>query len=427
MLDRVVTPNGTTRVVIDARLRSGEMGGIESVLIGLASGLSNLTDGFEEYVFVTWQGLGSWLEPHVHGRAGIIEGPLPPWMGGAPPPPTLRQRIGALVPPVRALWRRRPPYLGPPRSDPFIEALNPDVIHFPFQSGFITPRPTIFHPHDLQHVHLPQFFTQEALRHRELWYGLLSRQAALVAVASEWTRRDVMQHFRLASDKVRVVPFAPPIDAFAEPSPAAIEEVRGRLAVPEAFILYPAQTWPHKNHIGLLEALSILRSRGMTIPLVAPGQQTDFFPAIANRAADLGVAEQVHWLGFVAPSDLRALYAAARAVVIPSLFEAASAPLWEAFRAGVPAACSNVTSLPDQAGDAALVFDASSPEAIARAIDRLWSDDVLRGTLADAGRLKVAGLTWDRSARTFRAHYRRLAGRPLDEQDQGLLSAKAPI
>lgn len=97
-------------------------------------------------------------------------------------------------------------------------------------------------------------------------------------------------------------------------------------------------------------------------------------------------------------------------------------PLLEAFLAGAPAACSNVTCLPELAGDAALLFDPGSPSEIAEAIRRLWTDGVLRATLADRGRRNVSHFTWEHTARIFRAHYRRLANRQLSEQDHALLN-----
>ena len=112
--------------------------------------------------------------------------------------------------------------------------------------------------------------------------------------------------------------------------------------------------------------------------------------------------------------------------MIPTKFEAASFPLWEAFSAGVAAASSNVTSLPEQAGDAALLFDPDSLDDMAAAIDRLWNDSALRRLLIERGRARVDAFRWDRTARTFRAHYRRLAGRPLSHEDQSLV-ASTPI
>lgn len=113
----------------------------------------------------------------------------------------------------------------------------------------------------------------------------------------------------------------------------------------------------------------------------------------------------------------------ARAVVIPSLFEAASAPLWEAWRAGTPVACSNVTSLPEQAGAAAIVFDPHDLSQIAAATLQLWTEDDVRNRLIAAGRERVGSFTWLRTARIFRAHYRRLAGRDLTADDRELIDA----
>jgi glycosyltransferase involved in cell wall biosynthesis len=141
----------------------------------------------------------------------------------------------------------------------------------------------------------------------------------------------------------------------------------------------------------------------------------------------LRLEEQVFFLGFVSPEQMQALYARCRLVAIPTQFEAASGPLWEAFRAGAAAACSRVTSLPDQAGDAALFFNPEDATEIAEALRRLWIDDRLRATLIARGRRRVAPFTWERSARIFRAHYRRLARRPLTDADRELLASSPRI
>ena len=299
-------------------------------------------------------------------------------------------------------------------------------MHFTFQTGFRTSLPTIYHPHDLQHVHLPEFFTPEERARRELWYGELCRQARMVAVGTTWTQRDVMQHYHLDQSRVCVVPLAPIITEYPEPGDSELREAAERLGLPDAFILYPAQTWEHKNHVGLLEALALLRDReGLRVPLVSSGRLNEHFAAIARRAEELDLAGQVRWLGFVSPADLQALYRLARAVVIPTRFESASGPLWDAFAAGTPAACSMVTSLPDQAGDAAILFDQEAPADIAAAIKRLWTDGALRSELAARGRQNVARFNWDRTSRLFRAHYRRLLNQLTDE-DRDLL-AQPPL
>lgn len=412
------------RVGIDARLHHGEAGGLESVLLGLAEGLSSL-DGDEEYFFLTVRGEDQWIAPYLRGNAR----PLPMAMRGRDRS-QLRSWIKRSVrrggPVARELAVAVANRLGPPRSDGTIEHATVDVMHFVRQSGFLTDIPSIYHPHDLQHRHFPEFFDPWELQFRERWYAAMCAQASIVAVASSWTRLDVIQEMGLPADKVCVVPWAPPIDVIPEPLPAETAEVKAALKLPDRFVFYPAQTWPHKNHIGLIRALHTLRSRGVTVPLVLSGRRNQAASLVDGVIRQLGMVDQVHWLGFVEPAELRMAFSLSAAVIIPSKFEAASGPLWEAFALGVPAACSNVTSLPAQAGDAALIFDPDQPDQIAEAIFRLWTDGELRRRLVERGYDRVAAFTWDRTARLFRAHYRRLGGRPLGEDDQGLLAA-APL
>ncbi|MGC8793947.1 MAG: glycosyltransferase family 4 protein [Bryobacteraceae bacterium] len=249
----------------------------------------------------------------------------------------------------------------------------------------------------------------------------------MVAVGSRWTREDLIRHYGLPEQKVQVVATAPLIEAFDNLTAEEIVRVGEGLGLPGEFLLYPAQTWPHKNRLGLLEALRVLRERsGLAPPLVCTGYRNDFYPSIAKRVRELGLERQVVFPGVVSRRELVCLYRACRAVVIPTRFEAVSFPLWEAFAAGVPAACSRVTSLPEQAGDAALLFDLDDVEAMAEAILRLWTDGELRRELAERGRRRAA-YSWERTARLFRAHYRRLAGSRLVQEDEQLLAAPAPV
>jgi glycosyltransferase involved in cell wall biosynthesis len=204
-----------------------------------------------------------------------------------------------------------------------------------------------------------------------------------------------------------------------------LDRIQETLDLPDQFILYPAQTWPHKNHVGLIRALHLIRSReGVDIPLVLTGLRNSGAAAIDVEIERLGMAELVRWMGFLEPVALASVYGRARAVVIPSRFEAASGPLWEAFAAGVAAACSNVTSLPDQAGDAALTFDPDSTNDIAAAVLQLWTNESLRETLVRRGKSRVDRFSWDRTARHFRAHYRRVGRVRMSDEDRDLLDGE---
>jgi glycosyltransferase involved in cell wall biosynthesis len=384
-------------VVIDCRLRSGVAGGIESVILGVAGGLSRLRDGDERYTLLAYPNSHDWIGPLATGPCAMHVA-----TGVVPQSPAPTETIVL------------------PQSDGTIEeTLAADVMHVTVQRAFLTRLPSIYHPHDLQHIHLPQFFDDAERRKREVTYRTYCKQATMVVAAATWVRDDLIKQFDLPEEKVRVVPLAPILTEYAEPTALDLDAIRAKYELPERFILYPAQTWPHKNHMRLVEALAVLRERhNLVVPLVACGRMNEFFETIQRRALELGVREQLHFLDFIPGFDVQCLYRLCRGVVIPTLFEAASGPLNDAFLAGAPAACSNVTALPRQAGDAALVFDPNEPAAIARAIRQLWTDDALCKTLAGRGRARVAQFSWDRTARHFRAHYRRIARRPLSDEDR---------
>ena len=156
---------------------------------------------------------------------------------------------------------------------------------------------------------------------------------------------------------------------------ADLAATRSSLELPERFLFYPGQTWPHKNHEGLLEALALIRERhGETPPLVCSGHRNELQPKLERRAEELGLQDAVRFVGFVEPLRLRCLYQLATAVLFPSRFEGWGMPVTEAFSLGVPVACSNTTSLPEVAGDAALLFDPESAEEMAEAAWSLWTD-----------------------------------------------------
>jgi glycosyltransferase involved in cell wall biosynthesis len=413
------------KVGIDARLISGTAGGVEQFIVGLAHGLSQLTEGREEYHFLAYSNEDSWIKPYLSGTCRILHCTRP--LGKS----NLRQVIKEISPnlhsilqkiyPVSERWKIKNLW-----SDGTIEKAHIDVMHFTHQVAFLTKVPCIYHPHDLQHKHLPQYFSMNKRLIRELVYRLFCSRARLVAVVSDRIKSDLIRFYNLSQEKVKVIHLAPVMSAYQKPTLKDIADSRSKFSLPDTFVFYPAQTWPHKNHVGLLKAIEIIRERfGIVVPVVFAGSiYESFFKEIQHQIQKLSLSEQTHMLGFVTPLELRCLYQLARCVVIPTKYEAGSFPLWEAFLSGVPAACSNVTSLPVQAGDAALIFDPDQPEEIADAIMRLWKDESLRQKLIDRGYQNVARYSWQLTARTFRAYYRQIGKRLLTEED--LLLLKAP-
>ncbi len=413
------------RVVIDARLRGGQSGGVESVVIGLAHGLSALDDGDDAYLFHVWEDSTEWLAPYLGGPCALLPAGLGPAQTSSPAKQLVKRLAPGLTEWGRAARLRVRGAPQPQQSDGTVEAAGADLVHFPVQNAFITPLPTIYHPHDLQHRHFPQYFTRQELAVRDGVWATYARRATLVAVVSSWVKNDVVTQLGIPAEKVAVVPLAPVTDAYAEPEPDDLARARRALDLPERFVFYPAQTWLHKNHVTLLEALALLRSEhDVVVPLVCSGRRNEHYATIRRTADRLGLRDSVHFCDFVTPVELQCLYKLSEAVVIPSKFEAASGPAWEAFLAGTPVACSAVTSLPEQVGDAALLFDPESPREMADAILRLWTDPGLRATLVERGRVRVSSLSWERTARHFRALYRQISGRGLTEEDRDFIAAR---
>lgn len=407
------------RVLVDARLESGKHGGVEQVIIGLVHGLSTVK-GDEEFACLCYEGETDWIEPYVTGACRIVTTTRP-----------LRGRIARTLPWLAAVRRRVDTALTPgarnspvPLSDGTAERLGAAVVHFPRQDGFLTSIPSIFHPHDLQHVHFPEFFADAERCHRDLWYKTLADQAALVSVTSRWGKRDLMEHLGIPPEKIAVVPLAPALAAYGEPMDEVAQAATlARFGVSRPFALYPAQTWPHKNHVRLVRAVRLARERGSDVTLVCTGALNDGYPEVRRAVVEAGLEGCVTFLGYVTAAELQALYASARCLVMPTLFEAAGGfgPVAEAFLSGVPVACSHVTSLPEQVGDAALLFDPDDEASIALALRELWTDEGLRAELVRRGRENIGRFSWERVALTFRAHYRRLAGWPLAASDVELL------
>jgi glycosyltransferase involved in cell wall biosynthesis len=416
------------RVCIDARL-SGGHGGVEQVVIGVAGALSKLVDGDEEYFFLVHPGDDEWLRPHLGGGCRILEQGNPPprrglakrlaWQFEARVPWLARRRV---YPPTEGYTPAEIHDLG--ISDGTIESAGVDVMHFLLTLGFLTRVPTIYQPHDLQHLHLPDFFTPREIARRELTYRTFCERAALVVMMTSWGKQDLVARYGIPPENVAVVPWGSVLSNYPTPSPEDLETVRRQMSLPEKFLLFPAQTWPHKNHLALLDAIALLRDEtGLEVTTVCPGKQAEHFARIQARASELGLSDTVRFPGFVTPLELRSLYTIATALIFPSLFEGWGLPVSEALGIGLPVACSAIPSLMDVAGDAALTFDPTRPEEIADSIQRVWTDPALRASLAERGRKRSERFTFDRTARLFRAHYRRIGRARLTDEDRELLAA----
>ncbi len=310
-----------------------------------------------------------------------------------------------------------------PDSDAEVKRARADVVHLAMPFGFRTSIPSVYTVYDLQHLHFPEYFHAATTLRRETAYRALSRQAAAVTTPSHWGRLDVLERYQLEPDKVFASGLASVLPLYPPPTAAQVAGVQERLGLPAQFAFFPANTWPHKNHLALLDALAILRGRGLEIPLVCSGARLDFFATIEARLHELQLEHSVRFVGYISSAELRSLYDLCRCVVFPTKFEGWGMPLSDAFAAGRPVACSAIPALLEQTTDAAAMFDPDDPSSIADAVAQVWTDEDLRRELVEKGSRVAASLSWSRIGALYRALYRRVAGEPPAEEEAELLDA----
>jgi glycosyltransferase involved in cell wall biosynthesis len=230
-----------------------------------------------------------------------------------------------------------------------------------------------------------------------------ARRSHRVIVDTDATREDLIRHLRVPADKVDVAPLGVSVRDEARATPWA--ELRSKLDLDgRPMVLSLSAKRPHKNLARLFRALASMPS-GNRPSLVVPGYPTPYEAELRQLAALLGIAERVRLPEWLPAEDLEGLYAAAACVVFPSLYEGFGLPVLEAMARGVPVACSNRSSLPEVAGEAALLFDPEDVDAIRDAIDRLLGDAELAAVLRAAGRARAARFTWRRTAELTAASY----------------------
>ena len=217
-----------------------------------------------------------------------------------------------------------------------------------------------------------------------------ARRAARVIVAATQTKHDLVQLAGVDPGHIDVVPYG-----ISKPSVQATPEAELRTRFDLAdrpLVLSPSARQPHKNLDRLIVAHAELATPRPL--LVLPGYSTGHDGPLQQHARELGVEDDVRWLGWIDQADLEGLFACSELLVFPSLYEGFGLPVLEAMQRGLPVACSSAGSLAEIAGDAALIFDPEDPAAIAGAIDRLHGDQALRAKLVAAGLQQAVGYTW---------------------------------
>jgi glycosyltransferase involved in cell wall biosynthesis len=261
--------------------------------------------------------------------------------------------------------------------------------------------------HDLIYRRFPETHAGIRALGMRVLVPLAVRRSDRVIADSEATREDLVELLGVARERIDVVPLGVGAPVHATRMPEV--DVRRQLKLGDRRVLLSLSAKrPHKNIEALLDALASMPERPV---LVIAGYPTAHEHTLQERARALGLEDDVRWVGWLDPAELEGLWALSSAFVFPSLYEGFGLPVLEAMARGVPVACSNASSLPEVAGDAALLFDPREPAQIAATLQELLTDAQLVARLRQAGTDRAAQFTWERTALAVLASYRRALSR----------------
>jgi glycosyltransferase involved in cell wall biosynthesis len=289
--------------------------------------------------------------------------------------------------------------------------LGLDAVHDPTgtMSLLLTSAARILTIHDAIPYTYPCSSTRLDWFIHHAWLPWAVRAADAVLTDSARSREDIVTHLHVAPERVVVVPLA--ADRRFRPMEAVeVDPVLRRYGVERPYILYVGSLEARKNLPRLLEAYARLRQWSARWTLVIVGARRVKASPIFEAARRLCLEPHVRFTGYVDDDHLPALYAGADLFVFPSLYEGFGLPVLEAMASGTPVVTSNTSSLPEVAGDAALMVDPTCVEALAEAMQRVLSDENFRAALRQRGLQRAAGFSWERTARETVAVYEKVLG-----------------
>jgi len=304
--------------------------------------------------------------------------------------------------------------------------LSLDVVHFLVPRYAATDRATLFNPYDLRHRAHPEGLKRRILQERESHLSQGCQEATIVDTPSQAVADEVVETYGVDPDAVQPLPLGPTVTPGDADPDSLVAAVESAFDLPDSFALFPAKTWPHKNHRRLLESLTHVReAHDETIPLVCTGNRTTPWVDADHAVGDLDAHPDVQDLGYVDVSHLRGLYHRCELVVFPSLYEGGGLPVLEAWQFDAPVVCADIPPLREKAGEAAAYFDPTDAAAIGDTLHAVWTDEAVRAGLVDCARDRRGQFTWARTARMYHALYRRAAGQELSPADRAALDYPA--
>ena len=289
-----------------------------------------------------------------------------------------------------------------------------DLFHAPhYVLPPLTPCKSVVTIHDCIHLRFPQYLPNRlgyAYARSSMW--MATRRANRVLTVSEASKRDILRYFRVPEGKIDVIYNAIDDRLGETPTAEEVERVRERYQLNAPYVLYAGNIKPHKNLERLIEAFHTLRQDPDLghVKLLIIGDEISKYASLRRAVHRYKLHKYVRFFGFVPDKTLAVLYRLARVFVFPSLYEGFGFPPLEAMASGTPVITSNVSSLPEVVGDAALLINPLDPAEIAQAMRRVLMDSELREELRQRGLRRVSEFSWERSVRRVREIYGEVLG-----------------
>lgn len=391
------------RIAIDLTpmLPGGENGGAKLMIIELIRYMSRYANDVEFVLFTSNQCHDALSDLDaknvrrtciVHNSNSVVVSSLPlaqfksrlkEWLK-ANIPAWLRMRLTHQLQKIRRRFK----------ANNLLKEIGADLLFCPFTTAFFfdaaVPKVSVIY--DLQHHYYPQFFAAEELFYRNKFFVETWQTASRLVCISDHVRRTVIENSDIDPKRVETA-YIRLTGRLTKPSSETIDLILKRLNLKQdRFIFYPANFWAHKNHTMLLTAFGIYRAQNAQsdLKLVCTGAPDAQMEYLQTAARKMQLEDWVVFPGYLADEELAGLMASCRALIFPSLYEGFGMPILEAMAFGKPVLCSNVTSLPEIAGDAAVFFDPKKPVEIAQAIMRIENEPALLSKLIECGYAHVA-------------------------------------
>ncbi len=278
----------------------------------------------------------------------------------------------------------------------------PDVLFVPAHVlPLIHPRRSVVTVHDLGYLYYPDAHRDADRRYLDWSTRWNAHQAAAVLADSEATKADLIRAYGARSDRIHVVYLGRDERITRVANPLRLAEVRAKYDLAQRYFLYMGTLQPRKNLERVVQAFEAICGRGelADMQLVLAGRKGWLYDSLFARVEAAGLGERVVFPGYIPDEDVPALLSAAAAFVFPSLYEGFGIPVLEAGGCGVPVITSNTSSLPEVAGDAALLVDPHDVDAIAEAMYRVVTDPELAAELTRRGHENVKRFSWEKCAR----------------------------